>query len=93
VTNEQRLAHLGWKLLDEGRQEDGRWCVLAESCGEFIIAFADSHLEAWLALFSMAMKLTASAPAPASASCPSQPESGGRRLSDELHGDLRLPRL
>ena len=54
----RRLEHLGWKLLDEGWQEDGCWCVLTKSCGHFAIAFADTRSEAWSALLSMAMKLT-----------------------------------
>jgi len=58
TTEIQRLECLGWRVLYEGRQEDGRWCVLAKSCGHFIISFADARSEAWAALFSMAMKLT-----------------------------------
>ena len=58
----KQLENLGWKLLDEGRDEYGRYCVLAESCGHFIIIFADGRPEAWSALWSMAMKVTASAP-------------------------------
>jgi hypothetical protein len=58
----KRLEHLGWKALDEGRQEDGRYCLLAESCGHFIIAFADTRREAWSAACSMAMKLTREGP-------------------------------
>lgn len=92
VTNEQRLSHLGWKLLGEGQHEDGRWCVLAKSCGQFILAFAKSYPEAWSALFSIAMKLTMSAPAPTSATCPGRAESGGRRFSYKSRGDSRLPR-
>jgi len=54
----QRLELLGWKALDEGRQEDGRYCVLAKSCGHFLIAFADTRGEAWSAACSMALRLT-----------------------------------
>ena len=58
TTQIQRLELLGWKALDEGRQEDGRYCLLAKSCGHFIISFADTRNEAWLAACSLAMKLT-----------------------------------
>ena len=58
TTEIQRLELLGWKALDEGRQEDGRYCVLAETCGHFLIAFAATRNEAWAAACSMAMKLT-----------------------------------
>jgi hypothetical protein len=54
----QRLELLGWKALDEGRQEDGRYRVLAESCGHYIIAIADTRRAAWSAACSLAMKLT-----------------------------------
>ena len=54
----QRLESLGWRTLDEGRQEDGRYCVLAKSCGHFIIGFADMRSEAYSAVCSMALKLT-----------------------------------
>jgi len=54
----KRLEYLGWKALDEGRQEDGRYCLLAESCGHFAIAFADTRDEAWAAACRMVMKLT-----------------------------------
>ena len=52
-----RLEHLGWKALREGRH-DGRWCVLAASCGHFVVALANSRHEAWSASCAMAMKLT-----------------------------------
>ena len=71
----KQLENLGWKLLDEGRDEYGRYCVLAESCGHFIITFADTRTEAWRAACSMAMKVTASAPGPESL-CPT---AGNRR--------------
>ena len=58
ATKTQQLELLGWRVLDEGRQEDGRWCILAKSCGHFIIAFADTRNVTWMALISMAMKLT-----------------------------------
>jgi hypothetical protein len=58
TTEIQRLQCLGWKALDEGRDEDGRYCLLAESCGHFIISCADTRREAWAAACSMAMKLT-----------------------------------
>ena len=54
----QRLENLGYRVLDEGRQEDGRYCVLAKSCGHFVIAFADSRKEAWAAVCGMALNLT-----------------------------------
>ena len=53
-----RLEHLGWKVLREGRHENGRWCVLAASCGHFIAALANDRTEAWSASCAMAMKLT-----------------------------------
>jgi len=53
-----KLESLGWKALDEGRQEDGRYCVLCESCGHFVIAFAATRNDAWEAAMSLAMKLT-----------------------------------
>ncbi len=53
-----RLLCLGWKAIDEGRQLDGSWCVLALSCGHAILVFADSRQEAWSALCSMALKST-----------------------------------
>ena len=62
TTEIQRLELLGWKTLDEGRQEDGRYCVLAKSCGHFIVAFADTRREAWVAASKMAMKLTREGP-------------------------------
>lgn len=58
TTDIQQLESLGWKALDEGRQEDGRYCLLAESCGHFIIAFADTRSEAWAAACSTALRLT-----------------------------------
>jgi len=54
----KKLECLGWKTLDEGQEEDGRYCVFAESCGHFVIAFADTRSEAWSAVCSLAMKLT-----------------------------------
>ena len=62
TTEMQRLERLGWQALGEGRDEYGRYCILAQSCGQFAIAFADTRTEAWPALCSMAMKVTASAP-------------------------------
>ena len=54
----KHLESLGWHSIDEGRQEDGRYCLLAMSCGHFVIAFADSRNDAWSAACSLAMKLT-----------------------------------
>jgi hypothetical protein len=53
-----RLELLGWKALDEGRQEDGRYCILVESCGHFVLAFADTRSEALTAATSLALRLT-----------------------------------
>ena len=53
-----QLECLGWRVLDEGRQEDGRYCVLAKSCGHYVIALADTRHAAWSAACSLAMKLT-----------------------------------
>jgi len=58
TTKIQRLESLSYRVIDEGRQEDGRYCVLAKSCGHYVIAFADTRREAWAAACSMAMKLT-----------------------------------
>ena len=54
----QRLECLGWRTVSEGRQKD-RWFIRATSCGHTIIAIADTQSEAWSAMFSMALKLTA----------------------------------
>jgi len=53
-----RLKLLGWKPLGEGRLNDGRYCVLARSCGHFVVAFAKRRNEAWSAACKMAMTLT-----------------------------------
>ena len=41
----------GWNVSAGGHltkgTEDGRCCVLAKSCGHFLIAFADTRCEAW----------------------------------------------
>jgi hypothetical protein len=58
TTETQRLECLGWRVLDEGRDEDGRWCILAERCGHFAISFAPARNEAWVAIFSMTVELT-----------------------------------
>lgn len=53
-----RLQCLGWRSLDESRQSDGSWRVLAVSCGHAIYALADNRNQAWSMACSMAMKLT-----------------------------------
>ena len=53
-----RLECVGWRAIEEGRQEDGRYCVLAKSCEHYIVAFADTRCAAWSAACSLAMKLT-----------------------------------
>ena len=58
TTETRRLELVCWHVLDEGRLEDGRWCVLAKSCEHFIISFADTRSEAWMVFVSMVMKLT-----------------------------------
>ena len=59
MTSEQhRLESLGWRALDEGRDEHGRYCVLTKSCGHFAISFAPTHSEAWSALFFLVLRLT-----------------------------------
>lgn len=52
------LELIGWRTLGEGPLHDGRYCVLARSCGHFIIAFADVRRAAFSAAREMAMKLT-----------------------------------
>jgi hypothetical protein len=54
----ERLAYLGWRVLCAGRQPDGRYRVLAKSCGHYLIACGESRHETWAAIFSMALKLT-----------------------------------
>ncbi len=54
----QRLECLGWRTVSEGRQKNC-WFIHATSCRHSIIAIADTQFEAWSAMFSMAMKLTA----------------------------------
>jgi hypothetical protein len=58
TTETQRLELLGWKALDEGRNEDGRYCVLAESCGHIIISFAPTRNDSWSAVCDLALRLT-----------------------------------
>lgn len=53
-----RLECLGWETLDSRRQPDGRWWLLATSCGHAIVALGDSREEIWSAACSMAMKMT-----------------------------------
>ena len=53
-----RLTCLGWKTLDSGRLPDGRWWLLATSCGHAIVARGDSREEVWSAACAMALKLT-----------------------------------
>ena len=57
-----RLECLGWRSLDESRQLDGSWRVLAVSCGHAICAFADNRKQAWSMACSMAMRLTRGEP-------------------------------
>lgn len=57
-SEQQRLARLGWRALDAGRQEDGRYCVLAKSCGHLVISLADTREDAWLGACALAMKVT-----------------------------------
>ena len=52
------LQHLGWKMLDGGRQPDGRWWLAAKSCGQIVLVIADSQDEALAAIRSMTMKIT-----------------------------------
>ena len=58
LTVTTQLELLGWRVLDEGRQEDGRYCLLAKSCGHFLIALADTRNQAWSAACSKALRLT-----------------------------------
>jgi len=53
------LTCLGWKSSDEGRREDGRWCVRAKSCGHTVIAIGETQEEAWSAACSTALNVTA----------------------------------
>jgi len=53
-----RLECLGWRVINEGRQEDDRYYVLAKSCQHYVIALADTRCAAWSAACSLAMKLT-----------------------------------
>jgi len=52
------LELIGWRTLGEGRLSGGRYCVLARSCGHYIIALADKQRTAFSAARNMAMKLT-----------------------------------
>jgi hypothetical protein len=55
----QRLRDLGWKPLDDAQQaEDQSWWLIAQSCGQTIVALADTRHEVWSAACSMAMRLT-----------------------------------
>ena len=58
TTETRRLECLGYRVLDERRQKDGRYRVVARSCGHYLIARGGNRHETWAALFSMAMKLT-----------------------------------
>ena len=58
TTAEHQLECLGWRATDEGQRADGRYFVLAKSCDQFVIAFADTSHAAWSAACSMALKLT-----------------------------------
>ena len=58
VTSTFQLQSLGWKVIGDEQQADGRWCAIATSCGHTIIAIADRRDEAWLAVRSLALKLT-----------------------------------
>jgi hypothetical protein len=53
-----RLQNLGWRSIKDGRQAGGCWCVFAVSCGQAILAFANSRQEAWDAVCSMALRVT-----------------------------------
>jgi hypothetical protein len=53
-----QLECLGWKVLKEDGQPDGAYHILAQSCNDFILAFANTSDEAWSAACSMAMRLT-----------------------------------
>ncbi len=53
------LCCLGWKTREDGRQlRDGRWCVVARSCGHTLLALADAQEEAWSVACSLALKAT-----------------------------------
>ncbi len=52
------LELIGWRTLGEGRLNDGRYRVIARSCGHFIVAYADRRMAAFSAARDMAMKLT-----------------------------------
>jgi hypothetical protein len=56
--NTKRLECLGWKLVDERRQVDGRYRIVAESCGHFLICLAGNHSEALSAICSLAFQFT-----------------------------------
>lgn len=58
ATEQHRLECLGWRVIEEGRQEDGRYYVLAKSCGHFIVGLGDTRAETYSAVCSMALKLT-----------------------------------
>ena len=53
-----RLECLDWEAHSEKRQPNSRLAVWATSCGHTIIAYTDSHNDAWSAVCTMAMKLT-----------------------------------
>jgi hypothetical protein len=53
-----RLECLGWQLLSDGQQTDGRCWLLATSCGHTIVAIADNRDDAQAAACSLTMKLT-----------------------------------
>ena len=56
--SQHRLRSLGWQTVDDGQQvEDGRWCLLAMSGRQVILAYADNLREVWSAACSIAERL------------------------------------
>ena len=51
------LTCLGWKAIFDGGR-NGRWSVCAASCGQTVIAIADTQEEAWSAACSTALNVT-----------------------------------
>jgi len=47
---------LGWKAIYHGGQ-NGRWSVCAASCGQTVVAIADTREEAWSAACSTAFNV------------------------------------
>lgn len=58
TTEQHRLTSLGWRALDEGHGEDGRYRVVAHSCGHYVMSVADTREKAWAAACSLALKIT-----------------------------------